>query len=132
MCSTSSPVSYLKNMLKIGMLTLDSQRGRQVQEIFPEWEMHIEQLASPEDVLRSAEKSWTALVVDLDAVEPQSPNLFEFVEAMMTRTMYAVVLIPPRLMHTEAKLVAAGVFVLKKPTSSGEIALALRMLLKEN
>ena len=117
-------------MLKIAMLTLEAQRAHQMQEIFPEWEMHIEQLASPEDVLGNSEVGWTALVMDLDAVELHSSNPAEFVQAAISRAGHAVVLVPPRLMHMEPQFAQAGVFVLRKPTSSGEIALALRMLLK--
>ncbi len=112
------------------MLTLDTRRARQVQEIFPEWEMQIEQLGSPEDVLKGGENAWHALVVDLDAVETSSSNPVEFVQAAATRAAHSIILIPPRLTHMEPQFADARVFVLRKPTSSGEIALALRMLLK--
>ena len=129
-CAASTILAYSENMLKIAMLTIDAQRARQVQEIFPEWEMHMVQLASPEDVLKSSEGCWTALVVDLDAVEPHSSNAVEFLQAAMTRATHAVVLVPARLMHLEPQFAEVGAFVLRKPTSSGEIALALRMLLR--
>jgi len=129
-CVTKATLAYPKNMFRVAMLTLDAQRARQVQEIFPEWKMHIEQLTSPEDVLKSGEGFWTALVVDLDAVEQKSSNPEEFVQAVMTRAKHTVALIPPRLMHLEPQFAAGGIFVLRKPTSSGEIALTLRRLLR--
>jgi hypothetical protein len=118
-------------MIRIAIVSSEKHWARQVSAIFPEWEMHVEQLESPSSVVQGDSARWDALVLDLDAVEPHASNLPEFMEVAVSRTVHAIVLIPPRLMQLEPQFAGTGIFVLRKPTSSGEIALALRMLFKQ-
>jgi len=116
-------------MLRIVIVSTEKHWARQVAAIFPEWEMHVEQLHDPR-LLLPATSRWDALVLDLDLAEAHTSNLAEFMETVVSGAGHTVVLIPPRLMHLEPQFAGTGIFVLRKPTSSGEIALALRMLLK--
>jgi hypothetical protein len=92
--------------------------------------MHVEQLESTTSILDRSLATWDALVLDLDVLEPQTSDLLQFVELAAGRSRRVIVLVPSRLAHLDPKFTGIGVFVLRKPTSSGEIALALRMLLK--
>src|SRR5512147_1588798 len=110
-------------MLRIGIVSADSHWAKQVSAIFPEWEMHVEQLETSSTVLLSSMVTWDALVLDLDSVESHTSNIIEFVDIASSRSRHTIVLIPPRLLHLEPKFAGTGIFVLRKPTSSGEIAL---------
>lgn len=116
-------------MLRIVIVSSEKHWARQVAAIFPEWEMQVEQLDDPRQLL-VAGSQWDALVLDLDLAEAHVSNLADFMEAVASRSGHTIVLIPTRFMHLQPQFTSAGIFVLRKPTSSGEIALALRMLLK--
>ena len=118
-------------MLRIAIVSSEKHRADQVATIFPEWEMRVEQLKVPGDVLLSNMVTWDALVLDLDSIESHTPDVPEFIDIAVHRSRHTIVLIPPHLMHLEKNFTGAGIFVLRKPTSSGEIALALRMLFRE-
>jgi hypothetical protein len=75
--------------------------------------------------------NWDALVIDLDALESNSVDMKELVDIAASHTRHMIVLVPPRLQELEAELAGRGLFMLRKPTSSGEIALGLRMLFKD-
>lgn len=117
-------------MLRIGIVSVERHWAHQLSAIFPEWEMHVEQIEAIASILQEDFPRWDALVLDLDLLEPHTPNLVEFVQSSTGRSRHVVALIPTRLSQLQDKFSGTGVFVLRKPTSSGEIALALRMLLK--
>lgn len=118
-------------MLRIGIVSSEKHWARQVATIFPEWQMDVEHLDAPSGVLLSAIATWDVLVLDLDAIESHTANLAGFMEISASRARHLIVLIPPRFMDLEAQFKATGIYVLRKPTSSGEIGLALRMLYRE-
>jgi hypothetical protein len=118
-------------MLRIGIVSPEKHWATQVSAIFPEWEMHVDQLETLSSILLGNIFSWDSLVLDLDAIESVTFNIVEFIRIAADRAHHTIVLIPQRLMHLEPKFSGTGIFVLHKPTSSGEIALALRMLFRE-
>ena len=119
-------------MIRIGIVSSEKHWARQVGKIFPEWPLDVEQLDSPSLVALSPIDTWDALVLDLDSVESHSANIDAFIEMAASRAHHVIALIPPRFMNLESKFAAAGIFALRKPTSSGEIGLALRMLFRES
>jgi hypothetical protein len=117
-------------MLRIGIVSLERHWPGQVSSIFPEWEMSVEQLQSPLAALASTVPDWDALVVDLDVVANYTDDLVRFVDSAALRSRRVIALVPPRFTSLGPQLSSKGTFILYKPTSSGEIALAIRMLLK--
>jgi hypothetical protein len=124
-------LQYVQWMLRIAIVSSEKHWANQVAAIFPDWEMHLEQLEQPSTVLLSGTARWDALVLDLDSVESHTPKVIEFIEMTVSRSRHTIVLIPPRLQQLEARFSGTGIFVLRKPISSGEIALAVRMLFRE-
>src|SRR6478609_9279840 len=118
-------------MLRIGFVSCEKHQATQVATIFPEWEMRAEQLEGPTSVLLSGLSTWDAIVLDLDVIESHTSDVPEFIDITVGRARHTIVLIPPRLTHLEPQFAGSGIFVLRKPTSSGEIALALRMLFRQ-
>ncbi len=116
-------------MLRIGIVSSEKHWARQVATIFPEWHMDVECLEAPSSVLLSAPGTWDALLLDLDSVESHSSNILGFLELAASHAHFLIAFVPPRFIHLEPELAASGVYALRKPTSSGEIGIALRMLL---
>ena len=116
-------------MLRIGVLSSEKHWIRQLAAIFPEWEMQVEDLSRGR--LSAGVTDWDALVVDLEAIGADATGLESVVEAALSRSRYLILLIPHKLLDAEKQFSGKGIFILHKPTSVGELALALRMLFKE-
>jgi len=119
-------------MLRIGIVSSEKHWARQVATIFPEWQMDVEYLEAPSSVLLSAPGAWDALLLDLDSVEAHTSNIVEFMDMASGHAHYLIALIPPRFIHLEPQFSASGIYALRKPTSSGEIGIALRMLFRQS
>jgi hypothetical protein len=124
-------LTYVQPMLHIAIVSSERHWAKQVEAIFPEWEMKVEHFESPSTVLLGNVVGWNVIVLDLDSVEAHTSDVGEFITMAASRARHTIVLIPPHLMELEAKLTGTGIFVLRKPTSSGEIALAMRMLFRD-
>lgn len=130
-CFAHQNMSYGVHMPRIAILSPEIHWARQIRTIFPDWEMEVQQLESPTSILNAELQSWKVLILDLEAVEPHTSKITEFIGVSTSRAAHVIVLIPPRLMDLEPQFAGSGVYLLRKPTSSGEIALAMRMLLKD-
>jgi hypothetical protein len=119
-------------MLRIGIVSSEKHWARQVATIFPEWHMDVESLEAPSSVLLSAPGAWDALLLDLDSVESHTSNIVNFMELAAVHAHYLIALIPPRFVHLEPEMAAIGIYALRKPTSSGEIGIALSMLFRKD
>jgi hypothetical protein len=124
-------VPYGDRMLHIAIISTEKHWANQLASIFAERELHIEQLETPSRVMLGTNLHWDALVVDLDAVESHTADHEAFLEIAISRARQVIVLVPPRLAPLEPGLAGIGLYVLRKPTSSGEIAIGLQMLFKQ-
>lgn len=118
-------------MLRIGFVSGEKHWAKQVATIFPESKLHVERVDSPRVLAKPDSSKWDAVVLDLDTLDMHSASITDYLELVSDHSRHKIVLIPQRLAGLESSLVGNDAFILRKPTSSGEIALALRMLFRE-
>ncbi len=117
-------------MVRIAIVSSDEQWSKQLGSIFPEWEMMNLPLSSLDKVLTQPQGEFDVIVFALSAVEAHAVDVVTVVAEAGRRARRSLVMIPARLKHLQPDFTAAGVFVLHEPTSSGELALGIRMLLR--
>ncbi len=117
-------------MVRIAIVSSGEQWFAQLGSIFPEWEIIDLPLPSLHAVQTQPQDEFDVIVFELTTLDACTPDVVTFVADAGRRARRSLVMIPARLKHLQPDFTAAGVFVLLEPTSSGELALGIRMLLR--
>lgn len=116
-------------MSKVLFLTRDSHLSEQLPRIFAELDLEVEAKSDTTPLLdHGVPTRWKAVILDLDILTSDE-QATDVLKALPNPKM-TVMLVPTRLRHLEATARMTGALVLHKPSTVGEVGLALRILLK--
>ena len=123
----------LTSMSALLCITKEKEWIGQLGFVFPEFNLEIDVISDPTDLLaEKSSKDWSAIVLDLDALSGPSDEVLETVKRIASLKQPVIVIVPVSFLSLVTDLRKAGMYILHKPASAGELGLALGRILKKS
>jgi hypothetical protein len=113
-------------------ITKEKEWISQLGSVFPEFNLQIHVTSEVTTSLLAKDIGhWSAIVLDLDALSGLPEEVLETAKQVASLKPPVIVIVPVGLLSLVTDLRQAGMYILHKPASAGEVGLALGRILKQ-